>query len=487
MPTADIMELIYSLVGHPDETEWIEFKEGNSNPKQIARDISALSNAAAFHGRDFAYKLWGINDSSHELVGTTFRPLTKKVGNQTLSTWLKRVLTPNALYDFLETDYDGRHFVVLQINAASTQPVYFDKDAYIREGSSSTTLEPGSAKERELWRRLQRADFCNQVAESDVKAGDVSDLMDVDAYYRLLGQRKPNTTESQLRGLVEQELLREQDNGRYAITNLGALLVARRLTFFGGLRKRVLRVVRYEGKGSFAIVGDWDFDMGYALALHAAEERILSSIPSRESLEGAFRRIRYAYPEQAIRELLGNAVLHQDLSDSTSGPLVGIHDGRIVFSNPGVPLVPRERLLNAQPKTRNALLVDNMRRMDLCEEGGTGWDIAVAACEAYCLPAPQLESSDELGTRVTLYADRPYRRMSKAERMDAVYWHACLLYEQGDSMSNQTLRERFGLDGSSKNTVAMSRLIRECCEAGLIREEDTEASARYRRYVPAWS
>lgn len=41
--------------------------------------------------------------------------------------------------------------------------------------------------------------------------------------------------------------------------------------------------------------------------------------------------------------------------------------------------------------------------------------------------------------RLPIYANE------KSERKNAVYWHTCLLYAQGESMSNQSLRERFGL------------------------------------------
>ena len=87
------MDLIYSLVGYPDETEWIEFKEGNSDPDQIGRDISALANSAAYLGREAAYKIWGVEDGTHILCGTKFDPLSKKAkGNQDLQIWLKRML-----------------------------------------------------------------------------------------------------------------------------------------------------------------------------------------------------------------------------------------------------------------------------------------------------------------------------------------------------------------------------------------------------------
>lgn len=487
MEDQELLELVYSLAGFPAETEWIEFKEGNSDPARIARDISALANSAAYLGREYAYKIWGLDDATHLLVGTTFNPLTQKgMGNQALAIWLRNALSRNASYEFEQFDHDGRHFVVLRVRAASSQPVYYDKDAYIREGNSSTRLEPGSAKEAELWRRLQREGFELRSVREDQDATSVADALDLDTYYRLLGLRRPTDLDHQLQPLVEQSLLKLQDSGRYSITNLGALLIARRLGEFPGLRKRILRVIRHDGKGNLRILEDRSFDCGYALALPQAQAFVMSSIPAREMLDGAFRRVEHAYPEAAVRELLSNAVMHQDLSDSTAGPTVGIYENRIEFSNPGMPLIPTERFLNARPKARNALLVDTMRQMDLCEEDGTGWDIAVDACEAAHLPAPRVECGEDTGTKVTLFGGRAYDRMTKAERTNAVYWHACLLYSQAESMSNQTLRERFGLDGSRKNVVSMSRLIRECVDSELIREEDAESSDKYRRYIPYW-
>lgn len=487
MGDQEILELVYSLSGFPNETEWIEFKEGNSEPTRIARDISALANSAAFLGREYAYKVWGLEDQTHQLAGTSFNPLVKKgKGNQALFIWLRNVLSRNANYEFLQMDYDGKHFVVLRIRAASMQPVYYDKDAYIREGSSSTRLEPGSTKEAELWRRLQREGYELRCAQEDLDAESVIDALDIDTYYGLLRLRKPHEPSDLLRPLVEQDLLKLQDNGRYSITNLGALLIAKRLSDFSGLRRRILRVVRHEGKGNLRILEDRHFDCGYSLALPEAQAHIMSSVPSKEVLDGAFRRVAHSYPEAAVRELLSNVVMHQDLSDTTAGPTVGIFENRIVFSNPGVSLIPVERMLNARPKTRNGALVSVMRQMDLCEEDGTGWDIAVDACEEAHLPAPAASCDEELGTQVTLFGGRAYDHMTKAERKNAVYWHACLLYAQGESMSNQTLRERFGLESARRNVIAMSRLIRECLDDRLIREEDEDSSDKFRRYIPYW-
>ena len=487
MGEASELELLYSLIGFPAESEWLEFKEGNSDPERIGRDISALANSAAYLGREYAYKIWGVTDDTHRLVGTAFDPDAKTVGKQPLKLWLRTMLSPNASYEFCCFSNDGLDFVILTIRAATNQPVYFQKTAYIREGGSTTQLGPGSAKERELWARLQGSDFELRSAEQDDTADEVFAKLDTTAYFQLLGLKAPSSREGAIQALCEQDLLALQDNGRYTITNVGALLIGRTLTSFRGLRKRPLRVVRYQGKGSFDILSDTTFDKGYALALPEAEAHIMSLVALEERADGAFRRVEGEYPQRAVRELLVNAVIHQDLSDATSGPLVGIYENRMVFSNPGASLIEPERVLNAQPKTRNNSLVGLLRQMDLCEEAGTGWDLVVAACEDARMAAPKIESADELGTRVTLFRRQPFERMSGPDRRNAVYWHACLLYAQGDSMSNQTLRERFGLGNERKSVVAMSRLIRECCDDGLIKPEDEESGTKYRRYVPHWA
>lgn len=100
---------------------------------------------------------------------------------------------------------------------------------------------------------------------------------------------------------------------------------------------------------------------------------------------------------------------------------------------------------------------------------------------------PHMQSDEELGTRVTLYAGDAYARMSKRDRLDALYWHACLCYADGESMGNQSLRNRFGMGDDQKSSLAMSRLIREACAMGLVKVEDADASMRNQRYLPGWS
>jgi ATP-dependent DNA helicase RecG len=83
--------LIQELCKLPKEVEWVEFKHNNADPKEIGSYLSALSNSAALNGKPFAYLLWGIEDESHTIIGTTFKPFSAKVGNEEIENWLLKV------------------------------------------------------------------------------------------------------------------------------------------------------------------------------------------------------------------------------------------------------------------------------------------------------------------------------------------------------------------------------------------------------------
>src|SRR5437879_3427524 len=73
-----------------------------------------------------------------------------------------------------------------------------------------------------------------------------------------------------------------------------------------------------------------------------------------------------------------------------------------------------------------------------------------------------------------LFAHLELKDMEKADRIRACYLHTCLKYVQRDTMTNSTLRERFGID--EKNSATASRIIAETIEAGFIRPYDKDAS-----------
>jgi ATP-dependent DNA helicase RecG len=90
----DHADLLSRLIQMPAETEWLEFKADNDDPQEIGQTMSALANAAALHSRERAYIVWGVQDGTHEIIGTNFQPRRKKIGGQELENWLCTQLQP---------------------------------------------------------------------------------------------------------------------------------------------------------------------------------------------------------------------------------------------------------------------------------------------------------------------------------------------------------------------------------------------------------
>lgn len=68
----DLIELVDVLWSEEVETEWQKFKSNHLSNQDIGEYISALSNGAALQGRPYGYLIFGSDDESHEVVGTTF-------------------------------------------------------------------------------------------------------------------------------------------------------------------------------------------------------------------------------------------------------------------------------------------------------------------------------------------------------------------------------------------------------------------------------
>ena len=134
-PSPDrLLSLVGELRREPQETDWLEFKV-NDAPKDIGEYISALSNAAALAGGNHGYLLWGIDDASHDVVGTRFSPARAKKGAEPLQNWLHRLLTPSVDFAFHELVVDGRKLVLLIVPKASHRPIAFRGRRYVRTGA----------------------------------------------------------------------------------------------------------------------------------------------------------------------------------------------------------------------------------------------------------------------------------------------------------------------------------------------------------------
>lgn len=157
--------LVKELCKYKDELPWLEFKHNNYDPDMIGADISALANGATLDERNYAYFLWGIDDKTHEIVGTEYNLQTLKKGNQELENWLRGSLSPNADFEYQITNIDGRFVGVLIIHCAVNNPVTFKKVDYIRVGSYTKKLIDHPVLQSRLWKRLHDKKYEELIAK----------------------------------------------------------------------------------------------------------------------------------------------------------------------------------------------------------------------------------------------------------------------------------------------------------------------------------
>jgi predicted HTH transcriptional regulator len=481
--------LVRELLKYPNELPWLEFKHDNYEPDMLGEDICALANGATLDEKAYAYFIWGINDKTHDIVGTTQNLQNIKKGGEELENWLRGLLSTNADFEYQSVAMDtiaGEtvNVGVLVIQCAASQPVTFKKEAFIRVGSYTKKLKDCPALQSRLWSRLHNTKFEEMYAKTDLTLSDALRTLEYSLYFDLTSIPQPTSGDSIVHYLVEDGVLLRQENGLYSITNMGAILLAKRLSDFPKLSRKAIRIVQYEGNNRLSMLKETVGGAGYVVDFEGLMKFIEALIPTQEVISGAIRETKSAYPPLAIREAVANALIHQDFSVSGTGPTVEIFANRIEITNSGVPLVDVSRIIDNPPKSRNEKLASMMRRLRMCEELGTGWDKIVLTCELAQLPAPQIKLYEE-STKVTLFSQVPFTNLSMEDRLWACYLHACIMYVQGDQLTNSSLRNRFGLKQSSAGSV--SRLIKDAVTKGFIKPLDSTTSNKYMKYVPAWA
>ena len=290
----------------------------------------------------------------------------------------------------------------------------------------------------------------------------------------------PQDTNGILDRFLSENLIVKDEVG-YGITELGAILFAKRLSDFDGLKRKMVRVIVYKGKNKIDTIREQSFDKGYAIGFKEMVAWINSQLPANEEIGLALRKDTRMYPEIAIRELSANMIIHQDFSEQ-GFPMIEIYSDRISFSNPGQPLISVERFID-EYQSRNDSLADIMRRLGICEEKGSGMDKAIFSIELYQLPPIRIQLQ-ETRTETTIFAYRKFANLDKSERVMACYQHACLRYVSNEKMNNQSLRGRLGIE--DKNYPMASRIIKDALEAKMIKEENADGNKRH-NYVPYWA
>ena len=481
MESPEFTKLLAKLVSYPQETEWIEFKHNFHSEEEIGQRLSALSNSAALLNEPFGYLVFGIEDGTHAIVGTSFNAKRHKKGNEELEMWLLNRLNPRIDIECVEFDVDGKHISMYRIPAATDRPVTFLNTAYIRVGSLTKPLMGYPDKEAKLWRKNRNRQLDKTIVKESSNASDVIRLLSAETYFDRLKIPMPQTADGIMERFVSERFVIPSITG-YGITELGAILLAKDLRNFDGLYRKAIRVIVYKDKSKVETIREQSFEQGYAVCFPMMIEWVNGQLPANEEIGKALREDVRMYPEIAIREISGNMIIHQDFS-VLGFPMIEIYSDRVEISSPGQPLISTDRFID-EYQSRNEELADIMRRMGFCEEKGSGMDKALSAIERYQLPPIKYRVSG-IRTTIILSASKKWADITKEERVQACYQHACLKYLANEMLTNKSLRERLGVD--EKNYPLVSVVIKEALAQGLIKIGTPEGTNRRDiAYIPHW-
>lgn len=352
----ELIQIVNDLITYDTEEEWFEFKENWYEPNGIGEYISSMSNVAAMLGKKAAYFVWGINDKTHEIVGTKF-DYHQDVKNEPLEHYLARNIIPDLGFEFVDLTMNDKKIVVLIIPAASKVPTSFNNSRYYRIGSSKVNLNKYPERESRLFEIL-RTGLPSLVSEK-AEWQELS-FKKLFLYYEDKGiTLNPKTFKKNLKLLTE--------NGDYNI--LAQLLsddshIPIRVSIFRGVDKASpLYSVREFGNNCLLISLDKVIEYADVLNVLQADESNRKTIREEISL----------FDEVAFREAIINAFVHNKWVDGNA-PMITVYSDRIEILSRGT-LAPKQTMTGfylGESVPVNQELSDVFLQLHISERSGRG-------------------------------------------------------------------------------------------------------------------
>lgn len=347
---------INELRAYPAEEEWFEFKENWYNETGIAEYISALSNAAAMHGEENAYLVWGVHNDTHELTGTSFT-YHRDVKGEPLEHYLARQITPDIGFSFRELMINEKRVVVLIIPAAKNIPTAFNNIRYLRIGSSKVNLNKYPERESQLFDILRNGLPTIESVEAFEQELTFRKLM---MYYEDKGIVLNRKTFEKNLGLLTKD-------GKYNM--LAQILsddsqIPIRVSIFRGTDKAsMLYSVREFGHNCLLNSLDKVLEYGDVLNIMQADEK--DRLVERKEVP--------LFDQDAFREAIINAFVHNAWVDGNA-PMITVYSDRIEILSRGR-LAPKQTLTGfylGESVPVNRKLSDIFLQLHISERSGRG-------------------------------------------------------------------------------------------------------------------
>ncbi len=474
-----IEDEVLTVIQSEPESEWVEYKENFTlEDDKIGDYISALANGALLFQRKHAWIIFGVQDETREIMGIKTNFERKSKTKEELGFYLSKNLKPRLHIIPFSFFKDEKRLCGYKIIPPSGFPVSFKGKRFIRVGSNIQDLAIYPEKEKQIFLNKKVFNFENEIVIDNIDKHDIEKYIDIDGYLKLTGKSTDQNLEGKIKELVKNQIVRE-NGSYYSLDNLALLLFANDMRNFEFLNSKRIRVIKYSGRNKIETQSDNYGMKGYAIGFKNLMKYIMNFL-KKEIIVDGIRKTVYSLPEIAIREILANALVHQDLTLGMLNPTIEIYEDRIEISNVGLPLISDvNRLLDHNPITRNKKMANFLWKLGIVEQRGSGIDKCLFALEELSLPAPRF-IKDSFSFKVVLSFKEDLNSMNEDEKIYTTFLHCSLKYISNERMTNSTLRKRFNEDDHSK----ISKIIKKTLESKLIRIGNPETGTRGRFYLP---
>ena len=271
----------------------------------------------------------------------------------------------------IETAINGGQYLCLQVlHSYSTIASTTDGRFYYRSGDSTVPLLPDELtrlftdKPSFVWETKQVKSVPKNSYDEQKLAKFIYDIRHSNRVSNFIKQKTPEE-------IIEHYLMSDGDY----LTNLGVLWIGKRNDRAKLSYSPVVQFLKYDETGNRVNKITWDDH-----SLNPAEllESVWTQIPDwKEGVEvsdGMFRHFVANYPEEVVRELFTNALVHRPYT--TRGDIfINLYSNRLEICNPGLlPVgVTPQNILHKSVR-RNEKLAQIFYDLKLMEREGSGYD-----------------------------------------------------------------------------------------------------------------
>ena len=342
------------------ESRRLEFKEAFPKGDQVAQTAVAFANGAG--GRI----VFGVKDSPRQIIGIPDDQLFKT--EERITNCIFDLCAPSIVPEIYIQSVEDKLLLVVEIYPGAQKPYGIKRpgrpnEVYIRVSASNRKASPETIETLERQRRKVSFDA---ITAYGCSVEDV-DLSRFKKAFKTQTGRNIGKTQLFNMGLFQKE------QGRQCPTNAALLLSdsPARKQFFPYAK---IECARFKGIDKRVFLDQATLEGPIQDSVEPCLAFIKKNIALGATIGEIYRKDRWEYPLEAIREALINAIIHRDYAILGSDIKVAIYDDMLEITSPG-PLpdaLSVEELGTGRSEIRNRVLAPIFKDLKLIEAWGSG-------------------------------------------------------------------------------------------------------------------